>query len=109
MIQICGLPAAPFPSSDGLALGRVLRKAMSLPSGDHLGAKQLSAPRVSSRSYLPFRLDRTRLLMRAPLSLSCTVFTQTTCLQSGAIRKSLAPSLRTTSSTVHGALSIGSF
>src|SRR6516164_8932246 len=70
------------PPPLALGLGLAVMNAMSLPSGDHFGAVQLSGPRVSSTCSFSVRLERIKLETRDPLSLSCADLTQTTKRQS---------------------------
>src|SRR6266540_784717 len=84
--------------------GRVLRKAMYLPSGDQRGWTHGSDPRVSCTSFFSLRLERNTCPTRSPLSSSALPLTQTTDLPSGETWKSSAVSALTTSSSVHFAL-----
>src|SRR5262245_29626877 len=66
---------------------RLLVKAISWPSGDHLGWPLLSLPRVSARVLSgAVRLERNRFETRASFSLSPVDFTQTRYSVFGEIR-----------------------
>src|SRR5262249_31631690 len=94
MSQSCGFflssSSSDFASSPEaaallLGIGRADRKAICLPSGDHLGSVQLSLPRVNAISSFDVKLERIRLATISPLSLSGTLLTHAAQRQSGEI------------------------
>src|SRR5712692_325606 len=88
-------------SGAGRGSGRVLRKEISSPLGDHRGCACVSVPRVNWISFFSVRLLRKRLLTRLSFSRSAADFTHTAHLPSGEMRNCPAVSVKTTSSGFH--------